>query len=544
MPGKVYLADYAASINTDELANKKLAGETAFDTFYANKVYGAELLKNTRAPGAKPDAKSFHDILEAAKSDPTKQANVTAILTIFDQTITPTDLRQAKDDYKAVHQAIAGAIKNPPQGFNILDLPGYLDVFRSETLAEIDKIHAAQKKKLEDLLDAEIKKPNGGSLEVFLPKLNGEEVKKQMLAALDANQAKVRKEFSDGPQPDAKDAKDKKDQDDSLNKAINDTKEFLIKEHNRIVALANLGEKYSEQIAAQNAAARGNAVQVSQDDSEKYKGVSIINIHGVDLKVGNNIYDSTFNTVLEFLHIRKKPPTFNELVEKVKALIAQKLAEAHARGEDTIDITISVTNPNDHAGLPEYLTQAVITACMQCGLDESKVRIKAPKKNGDKYEDGVICGPGGADGKTSSMEQAYTAAGGTNWKALQAEKANYNQDMNKHISSGATQAELKNELDGLKKSQAAAPPAPPPPQGGAQQAAVIRQPQPPQQGAGGQPQHGGAGGPQQQQPQPQGGGAGAGQPQQQQGGAAAQQQQHGAAGGPQPQQVAVIRGPK
>lgn len=405
MPRPVSLQDQRGSIDKSKIT---LGGAKAFDKLCKNRFNGATILENTHiGDDQSPSLKKV--LSDIAATTPANAPLVQQFETDLSLRLSPSLISQVLTDYNTIHQALCDALKKDPTppDFDILALPAYLEELKQESLKEVQTIYDKQKHDLETFLNAEIAKPNG-LLAQNIGGLDPVTVKQKILDSFAENHKKICAEF---------DGKTKDKDEDSINNAIENVKEFLVKNVIRINVAHELQVEEEESILKrtlltqqmeeqrkQAILQKNSGAIANQNTGNDYKGVDISKLKGLKNSCGYP-FESLARRFVSHIPLLTEP-SFEDIVSTTEDLVLQMLAS----GADPIRLKITLEDPSNQ-DLAKYLTRVAIAACMCAGVDPSKIVITAPQatSQSDKnpnYQSQVVCGQVSKD-KTITAKEAY-----------------------------------------------------------------------------------------------------------------------------------------
>lgn len=410
MPKPVSLQDQRGSIDKSKIT---LGGAKAFDKLCKNRFNGATILENTHiGDDQSPSLKKV--LSDIAATTPANASLVQQFETDLSLHLSPVSISQVLTDYNTIHQALCDALKADPTppDFDILALPAYLEELKQESLKEVEKIYNQQRQALELFLDTEIAKPNGllAPNTKHIGGLDPGTVKQKILDSFEENHKKICAEF---------DGKTKDKDEDSINNAIENVKEFLVKnvirinvahelqvEEEKSILTRTLLTQQMEEQRKQAILQKNSGAIANQNKGNDYKGVDISKLKGLKNSCGYP-FESLARRLWSHLPLpTSTEPSFEDIVSNTEKLVLQMLAS----GADPIRLKITLEDQSNQ-DLAKYLTRVAIAACMRAGVDPSKIVITAPQATSQSdqnpnYQSQVVCGQVSKD-KTITAKEAY-----------------------------------------------------------------------------------------------------------------------------------------
>lgn len=435
------LTQYADSVNQP----KEVKGREALETYMAKSYNGQTLLEATRLPGADDKAPTLMGFMDRSAGLPAAAANVPAVQQGINGVFTPSAAAFAttKAGISAVFTEIEKELKAKSMPVrSMIALPKTIDLLKTETLAEIDKVQKAEISALETYFN----QPNtNADLQAVFPQATPDVIKKQLLEKLKEGHTKQRDEFT-------------KTLDDSV-KDLNKHFTQEIERINLLKYLTNTNEAMRKQIEEQNALffkAKGTSMQTGISD--QFAGVDLAKFdHPTTVTAqGLSVKDSSFSVTLRpkawfFDRASYNPQNANFRLTDSEANLVDLMdlaARVMANGKDTITLTITsdyYADGDDQQQINAMVRQC-IEACILKGFKPENITIKAMDKDGKHT---VRCGE---ESKDKKIPLSQAIGGDSRFDKILEQGEIIRKKQERAYDPGLTQQEYKDELKRLRQA--------------------------------------------------------------------------------------------
>jgi hypothetical protein len=443
------LTEYEDSVNQP----KEVKGREALDTYIARSYNGINLLDSTRLPGADEKGDTFSTFLSRSAQAPMIAPTVDLIKNDISAVFTPSAARfnSIQVIINEVYTGIENELKaNNMPARSMIALPKTIEMLKTDTLAEIDKIQKDEITALETYFNQPNTNP---TLLQALPQATPDVIKKQLLEKLKENHKKQREEFEK-----------------TMDGSVKDLQKHFIQEVERINLakyLSNTNEKMRKQIEEQNAQFLNLPhVRMQQQATDQFAGVDLdklknpTTVTAQGMSKGSTGYSVTLRGRPWFFDRASiNPWDANFRLNDSEANFVDLMdlaARVAASGKDSICMTINSQDPDDPNVQNEIkeLVKECIKACILKGFKPENITIKAMDKEGKLT---VRCGEETKDGKEKKIPLSDAFAGDARLDKLLEQGEIIRKKRARAIDSGFTQQEYKDELNRLRQIGHAAP---------------------------------------------------------------------------------------